>query len=245
MHKDYVAALEHGRRTHFSMARPVNDFFHLSEKKNNIEAKLANLTLQNKVHVKTEYGWVMACLSGLRDIPSIDLFSALWDGFLRRLRVKGETVLSEYLGPDGVERYTQRLSVAALRAMGIFSNALDSSPELLFCAHWSGILGILPGTDCGDQSLEAFHSPWAKHLEALGKDATSTQVLSTMQDLYGTWSQQCEWKSEEALQVLPPDVDPQHLSGTLLSRVGRSTGIEFWERARRMSPSTLTNTWRS
>ena len=81
-----------------------------------------------------------------------------------------------YLGPDGVECYTQRVSVAMLReTMRICSHCAQDDP------HWAGVLGMVLGTDCCDQALEAFHSPWQHQLDTLGKSATAAEVLTTVQ----------------------------------------------------------------
>ena len=151
MHKAYHPAIEHARALHFSQARPVNDFFHLVEKSRTIEAKLSVLEVAAGAHRKKEYGWVMACVQGLRHIPTVDLFSSLWQGFLKRLQTKGEDTLLDYLGLMGVQRYTQLLTVKNLRAMNVMCQASEDEEQLLFCPHWAGITGILPGSDCGDQ----------------------------------------------------------------------------------------------
>ena len=93
--------------------------------------------------------------------------------------------MQEYLGPDGVERYTQRVTAGELRRMrGIVCHAERNEESLMFSPHWAGVLGILPGSDCGDQPMEAFHSPWTEQLETLGKDSDYTQALGTMQELF-------------------------------------------------------------
>ena len=126
-------------------------------------------------------------LLALRHLPSIDLYSSLWDGWLRRLHIKHEEVLVEYLGPESTERYTERITVGDLREkMHICSHCAQDEKILLFSPHWADILGIVPGTDCGDQALEAFHSPWQRQLATLGKSATAPEVLATMQELYNT-----------------------------------------------------------
>jgi hypothetical protein len=95
IHKDYHASIEAARVMHFTMSRPANDFFHLMQKRPTIAAKLANTEMQGGVYVKTELGWVIASLEGMRHLPTIDLWSALWgpviwlltrslSGFLRR-----------------------------------------------------------------------------------------------------------------------------------------------------------------
>ena len=148
---------------------------------------------------------------------------------MRRLAQKGEQLLADYLGPGGHEFYTTREKVKTLREMyGISTFNDDDSAELLFSPHWSGVCGILPGSDCGDQPQEAFHAPWQRQLQVLGDSAECTQVLSTMQQLYSTWEEQCNWTAERPLQLLPPAVDESFLVGDLLARLGRSTAFELW-----------------
>ncbi len=89
-------------------------------------------------------------------------------------------------------------------------NALEPDDEvmMLFSPHWSASLG------CGDQPLEAFHSPWQAQLEVLGKRAAATEVLHTMQTLYhDPWAEQCKWNSDEALCTSPPKADSHLLTG--------------------------------
>ena len=228
VHKDYHASIEAARVMHFTMSRPANDFFHLMQKRPTIAAKLANTEMQGGVYVKTELGWVIASLEGMRHLPTIDLWSALWGGWLRRCRFKGETVLADYLGPEGTDWYTSRITASNLRSMGkITCHAPSGLDELLFSPHWAGIMGIIPGTDCGDQPQEAFHSPWKKQLETMGKNATATQVFFAMQTLYDIWSQQCDWSNHNPLQLIAPVFDQEHLHGKLLNLVGRSTAVDF------------------
>ena len=229
VHKDYLPAIEAARVLHFPRSRPVNEFSHLMGKRKTIEQKLQNTELRGRRIHKAEFGWVIAALNGLRHIPTADLFSALWAGWLRRLRHKGEALLEEYLGPSGTGRYTQRLTVRELRMQFNVPSMGAEDDVLHFAPHWAGLMGILPGSDCGGQPQEASHSPWNSQLETLGSEASSTQVLTTMQELYRTWAQQCDWCAETPLQMSPPTVDPEHTAGTLLARVGRSSAVAFAE----------------
>ena len=171
-----------------------------------------------------------SALGGLRHLPSIDLYWSLWAGWLRRLENKNENVVGEYLGLEGTERYTQRISVGDLRENTHINShsALDEN-VLLFSPHWAGIFGIVPGTDCGDQALEAFHSPWQKQLATLGKSATASEVLATMQELYNTWARQCEWTSSVALTMFSNASDPEHIDGFLLPQLDRSPAMHYMQ----------------
>ena len=90
-----------------------------------------------------------------------------------------------------------------------------------FYPHWFGIMGFLPGSDCGDQPQEAFHSHWKTQLQSLTANADCTQILATMQELHRVWDTQCAWASEVPLSMSLPHTDPEHLNGTLLNRLGR------------------------
>jgi hypothetical protein len=158
-----------------------------------------------------------------------DLYSVIWEGWLRRLAQKDEQLLADYLGPGGHEFYTTRETVKTLREMyGISTFNNDDTADLLFSSHWSGVCGILPGSDCGDQPQDAFHAPWHRHLQVLGDSAECTQVLATMQQFYSTWDEQCNWTAERPLQLLLFAVNEPFLMGDLLARPGRSTAFELW-----------------
>ena len=197
MHKDYHPAIKHARQVCLRKSRPMNDFFHLTEKHKTMEAKLHHTVMDGGVLKKRDFGWVEAVLHGTRHLPTVDLFSALWGGSLQRLRAKGETLLLEYLGPEGSERYTMRALAADLRHDWHMPCFADHDDDVyLFCPHWFGIMGILPGSDCGDQPQEAFHLHWKTQLQSLTANADCTQILATMQELYRVWDTQCAWASE-------------------------------------------------
>ena len=93
--------------------------------------------------------------------------------------------------------------------------------------HWSGFLGQMPGTDYGDEPQKGFHSHWKTQFEGLGKQAGCTQFLSTMQELFNTWRQQCGLGQNKPLQLQLPGSDSQHRTAELLSRVNRSSATAF------------------
>ena len=231
LHKDYLPALEAARRQAWKQSRPVNDFFHLTQKYPLMEAKLKNLEAQGGKFVKRDMPWVKFSLHNVRHLPSPDLYSAIWEGWFRRLQAKDELVLGRYFGIENHSTYTVRASVAELKARyGVKPLEPDDEVIMLFSPHWSGIFGLWPGSDCGDQPQEAFHSPWQAQVEVLGKRADATQVLHTMQTLYNhQWAEQCQWNSNEALCTSPPKADSQWLTGPLLGKLGRTTGTEFWD----------------
>ena len=230
VHKDFAPAIEEARRRVFPFSRPVNDFFHLTEKRKTIEAKLQRTVAVKGKFVKEDFEWVMLSLHVLRRLPTVDLYSALWQGVLDKLAARGEEVAVEYLGYGGHSAYTEKVSVGALRATyNIQSVSDDPEATLLFSSHWSGITGIMRGTDCGDQALEAFHSPWQTQLDVLGKNVASEKVLEVMQQLYLQWETQCKWQADKPVYSQPPKPDPSWLNGSVLDGVKRSNAICLWD----------------
>ena len=146
------------------------------------------------------------------------------------LGTKRRGALSAVLGPIRTRvLHDARVGEDFEESYGILTHNDDDEAELLFSPHWSGVYGICPGSDCGDQPQEAFHSPWKKQLDVLGKSADCTTVLSTMQELYQTWEKQCDWKGDKPLQFFPPAVDENFIGGNLMARLGRNTAFELWE----------------
>jgi len=230
VHKDYAPGIEIARRTRFPRSRPVNDYFHLTEKRKVIESKLTQTELRDGGFVKKELGWIMASFDTLRHLASLDLYSSLHGGFLERLHMKLEPVVAEYLGPDGNAIYTIRATVAELRqTYGVRALEPRQNAVLLFSPHWSGIGGIIVGTDCGDGPQEGMHSPWQKQLDVIGKDAQGTEVLQVMDTLYETWDTQLGWSSASPIYLYPPGADNSLLNGATLERGGRSSAMSMWK----------------
>ena len=184
-----------------------------------IEKKLHKQTLQKGVFVKEELSWVMACLSALRDLPTFDLYSVLHKGFLQRLREKKESLVADYLGPEGKAIYTQAWTLAEFQEKyNVVAIETDRNASMLYSPHWQGLSGIVPGTACGDEPQEAMHSPWEKQLEILGKSAEGAEVLATMQELYKhKWNDQFEWESSDPIHLKAQDEDPSMLNGASLT----------------------------
>ena len=147
VHKDYHAALEAARRKCYPQSRPMNDYFHLTEKFGTMQAKLLHEEVINKKTHKVNFDWVKTALAIIRHLPTPDLFSAVHRGWLQRLGQKGETLLQDYLGPQGQSIYTRRCTVAnAAQEFNIKFLCMDADAEVLICPHWSGIFGMIPGT---------------------------------------------------------------------------------------------------
>ena len=86
VHKDYHAALEVARRKCYPQSRPMNDYFHLSEKFGTMQVKLLQEEVINKNTAKVDFDWVKTALAIIRHLPTPDLFSAC-NGWDRRERL--------------------------------------------------------------------------------------------------------------------------------------------------------------
>jgi len=78
-------------------ARPCDGYFHLRQKQSGISTRCKAVKLQNGHMVKTDHAWIMAVLDSVRQAPSLDIFSAVWSGFLGKLSSLGESVVAAYL----------------------------------------------------------------------------------------------------------------------------------------------------
>ena len=168
-----------------------------------------------------------------RHLPTIDIYSVIWDGCLNRLLYVGEKYVAEYLGPYGHCLYTKKYSVAELReTLQIAATNPEDKDVLLFSYHWSGLLGQIPGTDCGDQPQEAFHSPWTNQIAESNKSADYNKALQNMQNLYHGWESQCDWSGTNTLQMTPPRLQAGRTQGNWLIKLGRTNCFEFQEKRR-------------
>lgn len=217
-------------------ARPVDDFFHFTEKQRAIESRLrtTKATTDGRL-VKEWLGWIVAALDATRFAPSAQAFHLVWNALLQRLRSNGESVVAEYF----VSSYTRTLPVEVLaRSWQIVVNDPEPGETLSFCGHWSGTLGIAPGMSCGSQPAEALHRAWQASL--VGQQRSSpTQVLREMQRIYKRWSVDYAWTSHAELSRRPSRLDPGLLNSVVLGRAGRSTAVDFQRALQATSSSTL------
>ena len=233
VHKDYHKALEAARRQCMPHARPVNDFFHLTEKESTMDSKLIHVSATPGKHHKEHKSWLMHSLRLQRHLPTLDLSSAIYKGFLQRLSSLGEEEVRDYLGPSGHPTYCIELGVQELHdSYGVTPLTQNLDEQIIFCYHWSGLYGTIPGTDCGDQPLEAFHSPWQTQLDTLGHQTQAPRALDTMQTVYRTWNSQLSWSSSTPLLMVPPSVDEKLWNSPMLNQLGRSTMFDFAEAAK-------------
>ena len=141
---------------------------------------------RNNMETASEYknpnqGRIISHIQCERHLPTIHLYSALFTGSLTKFEfVYDEKKATDYLGADGPGRhvYTLRMHAKELAApphnVHIFG---DPDEVLLFSPHWSGIGGILEGTDCGDQVSEAVHAGWQTAKKKINATYTRTTGL--------------------------------------------------------------------
>ena len=246
LHSDYAPAIEAARRIEFPNSRPVKDFFHLMQHCGNI-GKACGKTLASKMNPRNmvdkghgyrtlNQGRILGHLQCERHLPSAHLYSALWQGSLLKIRwVYDEEKAAAYLGPGGeaTHPYTWRMAAKDLQRPPFNIHCFGDDDEImLFSPHWSGIGGILEGTDCGDQCSEALHSAWQAEKQRVADampKAKGLDVLNNMQTLYDTaWKSWFGWEKPSALYAFPRGEDPNVLNGASLSKAGRSHAIALW-----------------
>ena len=208
LHKGYNRGMEAARRVRFPKSRAVNDYFHMLQhlggitgknrgnsksKTSTLRGKMnpANMTLQSGTYASQNQSRIVAALDSQRHLPSIHLYSRLLQGSLVKWEhVLNEPLAAQYLGADGPGQhsYTMRLEAQTLSAPPHNIHSFgENQEELLFSLHWSGMGGILLGTDCGDQVSEAMHSSWQQAKVSTSRDLqrkAGLYVLDNMQHLY-------------------------------------------------------------
>jgi hypothetical protein len=80
-------------------------------------------------------------------------------------------------------RYVRQFTGEQLRnAFGLRCFALPADCTLWCGTFWAGTFGVLPGTACGSQPLEAFHSGWQREVARERVPATVEELLARMQE---------------------------------------------------------------
>jgi len=228
VHKDFADSYENARRHVFPRSRPVDCFFHLTEKGRSIAAKCRELTVVRGKYVKANYDMAMHALYCLRHTPTGPLFSVLWQAFLARLVVLGETVLADYFRRE----YTTLATAQQMAAMSAGAPVdLQYDGDFAFSGFWDGLFAIFPGTACGNNTQESMHSDWQKELQALGGKAGVHEICERMQALYHKWSETVPWTAAGELSPIPRGLDPSLLHGVLLPQVGRAPAVAMAQRA--------------
>lgn len=218
INKDYGLGIELGRQQVFPLSRPLNDYPHLS--------RAARTQLYRLGAGRDMVEQVLRLLSLTRSLPHIWLFDAIWRCEFHRLN----------LTPRGqrVAKYLMRTFFKKLKGRNNFTSTRREIPawasqDLLWADHWCGVLGTMPGTATGSQSLEGFHSGWQQMINAQGR-ASLTQTLDVMQGLYHEqWRAQLQLEDPPRICLLPVAPDPTLLNGSQLHTAGRSTAVEYWD----------------
>lgn len=151
VHKDFADAFENARAQVFPLSRAVDCFFHFMEKQKTIMAKCKKLLCNGRGFVKEHHGLIVHGCNVLREAPTAELFSVLWQGFLGRMVALGEDVVAQYLRKEYTivvpsQVVQQRCSRAPWQIEG-FS-------EYAWMNIWDGLFGIFPGTASSNNSLE-------------------------------------------------------------------------------------------
>ena len=205
----------------------------------------ANAVQTKSAYVNSNQDRIVAALQSQRHLPTIHLYSRLFQGSLAKWEhVLQEKMAADYLGPDskGHNVYTWKMRADALSAppfnIHTFGNADE---ELPFSPHWSGVGGLLLGTDCGDQCSEALHAGWQTAKKAaLGskKRAKGMEILSNMQDLYTeAWGKYFSWDAPRKTHLAPPSADPSLRNGKSLTAAGRSHAQALFEAGQEAKPT--------
>ncbi len=223
--KDLAPDIEAAREVVFHESRPLDDWFHFIELPTHT-AKLSEVTWAKGAFVKRDAGWLLACLRGFRFLPTVDIRSCIWSGFLNRLSAK-----KEHESRSSCEvRHTRKKTVRELReCWRIPSCSPDDEAELVFSAHWCGVFGLIPGTAQGSVPLEAKFSPWQRQVAIIGQTASVEDFLPVLPQLLDRWDEECEWASDAPLRLIPQIADPGLWHGKYLRAVQRCSALDLWD----------------
>ena len=217
LQKDHAKGLEKPRVDVFPRSRPLNDYAHLCRV---CHSSLQSLSTEEAVRSKVEH-----VLRLTRFVPTVALFHAIWERYFQELGSSGHESIAAYLKTQ----YIRKVPANSMKKPGWLRDAPPGA-EVWFGPYWSGILGTLPGTASGSQSIEAFHRFWQGQVSKRTRSG-STSVLSVMQDLYrDSWSEHFDWDGPpKDVRCWTDRADPCVLNGAMLQREGRSTAVEFWQ----------------
>lgn len=170
---DFDDSIEAARRKVFYKSRPANDYPHM------MRAAYATLTKKTTAAGRQR---VVNLIRNARHLPTLEIFSAVWETFLQELQTADMPGVAKYLEHE----YLQWEDKTTLQKH--YDLRAAEGAQLLWAAYWAGVLGIQPGTATGTQALEAFHSFWQRQIQHKAR-AQPTEILSLMQGLFdGQWS---------------------------------------------------------
>ena len=156
-----------------------------------------------------------------RWLPSVEVFSMLWQHQLEYLDRSGQVNLSGWLRRHYLKTYT----LAQLTAFSSIVMCSDDPTELFLWADWhSGCYTSLPSSACGSQPVEAYHSSW-QGKRPMGRSAKSvrralevyrrmtTLIVSRMDD------------SPQSLHATAHDMRQFHIDGLL--NLGEASAVDL------------------
>ena len=178
---DFNDGIEHARRQVFPKSRPAYDYPHMMRAVHSSLSKKTTPALRQRV---------LRVIRVSRHLPTLELFSAVWDWFFAELRADGQKEVVDYL----LKEYFREVPRAILGRMYELRSSPDTPAKLWWADYWAGALGTHPGSATGTQTLEAFHSFWQRQIQDQVR-ANPTEILHTMQRLYdGVWK---TWMQED------------------------------------------------
>ena len=101
--------------------------------------------------------------------------------------------------------------------------------RILFSGHWSGILGTRPGSACGNQPMEAFHSSWQGQVEATTRQNVRCVYEETQKLFSDSRSTKFSWGTTPEFSAYPKHVNDHLSNSASLRAAGRSCAVDFWD----------------
>ena len=220
VHKDFAPGIEKARQQIFPRSRPCNDFFHLAQKHKALEKICREAGVSDD-----RVGIVNAFLHDQRSAPTLDIVSAITRAMFERVRQEfGAPTLVAHLST-----HVQEISRTAAEGMH-----LDPRPEghdrLLFPTYWTGVFGIYPDTQSGNEAGEAIHSAWEADVQAKASRPGMDEAIRTLAAVHeGLEDNGEETDEEEELGLAHTTEDPALINGRSLHAAGRSTARDYHE----------------
>ena len=172
---------------------------------------------------RANFNQLEAILRISRTLPTIQLFDAVWQlvfPWLHTVCPRAETYLKS--------TYFKSVTPENLQRQLHCRSTLWGSKHLWFAGFWSGIIGTYPGSSCGTQPLESFHSYWQGRVRAKAR-AEPTEIFACMQDLYkDDWSEKFSWQEKRAFLTWPEKPSEALYNSASLRSAGRSPAVDFW-----------------
>ena len=227
LHKDFAAGIEAARRSVWRCSRPLNDYAHLI--RNARMQLLAKLTQRAEVGGGRLMKYLDVCMRLLeysRILPTLDLFSIIWESWMKLMvHVWREIEAFKYL-----DAMAKRYSPEEAKTLYNFPSRASSHGEsvvLVFCTHWIGLAGTIPGTGSGNQCTEAWNRRWQSELAILGKNASPHAALGRMQYLFEMWLPELNLDAKTSIRV--HDINPHLLYNPQLLKIGTSPTAHYWK----------------